>query len=121
MSYKKQNFRDGDVLHASALSNMENAIIQNEADIASKQPKGDYATADELNRSIEMLVSYDQQNMTDAQKNQARTNIGAVSAAYVVEKLEELREELMALIQNGDFSAAIAILDNAILDMATLA
>lgn len=121
MSYKKQNFRDGQVLHASALIKIEDAIIQNEADITSKQPKGDYATTDELNKSVEMLVSYDRQNMTDAQKSQARTNIGAVSASYVVEKLEELREELIALIQNGDSSAAIAILDNAILDMATLA
>lgn len=56
------------------------------------------------------------QTFSDEQKAQARENIGAVSADYVIAVFEEIK----ALIKNGDPQGAIAVLDNAILDLAIL-
>ena len=62
-------------------------------------------------------VLYIAQALSDAQKNQARENIGAVSAEYVIRVFEELK----ALIKSGGAEEAVAVLDAAILDLAVLA
>lgn len=62
-------------------------------------------------------VSTFAQNFSEEQKEQARKNIGTVSADYIVSVLEEIKQ----LIKNGDQGGAIAVLDNAILDLAILA
>lgn len=56
------------------------------------------------------------QSFTEVEKSQARQNIGAVSADYVISVFEEIKE----LIKNGNTQQAIAVLDNAILDLAIL-
>lgn len=44
MSYTKQNFASGQTLEAEHLNHIEEGIAANEAAIAEKQPKGNYAT-----------------------------------------------------------------------------
>jgi hypothetical protein len=56
------------------------------------------------------------QSFTEIEKSQARQNIGAVSSDYVISVFEEIKE----LIKNGNTQQAIAVLDNAILDLAIL-
>ena len=67
--------------------------------------------------SVVNAVLYTTQSLSDEQKTQARENIGAASSEYVVNVFEELK----MLIQAGNTSEAIAVLDEAILDMAKLA
>lgn len=57
MAYEKQNFTDGQVLTAEQLKHMEEGIIN--------------------------AVSCETQSLTDEQKAQARSNIGAVDASVV--------------------------------------
>lgn len=69
-----------------------------------------------LNVDLEGYISVFEQDFSEDEKLQARKNIGAVSKEYIVSVFEELK----ALIGAGDFENAIAILDNAILDLAVL-
>lgn len=75
-------------------------------------------------------VLYEKQTLTETQKAQARENIGTASheqlkelsekkadKSYVVSVFEQLKQ----LIQTGDIESAVAVLDEAILDLATLA
>ena len=75
-------------------------------------------------------VSYAAQTLTEDQKIQARTNIGAASTDDVdglsKEKADKefvvsIFEQLKALIEAGKTDEAIAVLDEAILDLAVLA
>lgn len=65
---------------------------------------------------ISAFVSTTKQDFSEAQKSQARENIGAVGSDFVISIFEELKD----LILNGDTQGAIAVLDNAILDLTTL-
>jgi hypothetical protein len=62
-------------------------------------------------------VLYTAQTLTDAQKEQARNNIGTVSTAYMTSVFEELKTAL----EEADIAGAIAVLDEAILDLSTVA
>jgi hypothetical protein len=62
------------------------------------------------------FVSTTKQDFSDTQKSQARENIGAVGSDFVISVFEELK----SLILNGKTDEAIAILDNAILDLSIL-
>ena len=75
-------------------------------------------------------VLYAPQELTAEQQAQARSNIGAASAEVVdglsKEKADKefvvgIFEQLKALIEAGKTDEAIAVLDEAILDMAVLA
>lgn len=98
MSYTKQNFTDGQTLTAAMLNHIESGIVQHDSELAQKQPKGDYLTKNEAAESYQPKGDY-------------------ASTAYIAGIFEELK----ALIQAGDTDAAIAVLDNAILDMVVLA
>jgi hypothetical protein len=63
-------------------------------------------------------VLYVAQELTEEQKAQARENIGAVSTAYIISVFEELKA---ILEEESDVEDAIAVLDEAILDLSTLA
>lgn len=52
MSYTKQNFVPGHVLKADELNKIEQGIVDAEAAIADKQPKGDYATEAVVDQKI---------------------------------------------------------------------
>jgi len=52
MAYTKQNFAKGQTLTADALNKMEQGIVDNEAAIAGKQPKGDYVTESVVDQKI---------------------------------------------------------------------
>lgn len=91
-------------------------------DKANALPDGGTGSAD--------AVLYAPQELTEEQKTQARTNIGAASAEVVdglsKEKADKefvvgIFEQLKALIEAGKTDEAIAVLDEAILDMAVLA
>ena len=69
------------------------------------------------NYEASKFVRVVEQTFSDEEKAQARTNIGAVSTEYVVEIFEELKK----LISEMNIEGAIAILDEAILDMCVLA
>lgn len=59
MAYKKQHFADGEVLKADHLNHIEDGI-------------------DDAVNGVEKAVSFEYQNLTETQKQQARTNIGAL-------------------------------------------
>lgn len=59
MAYKKQNFEDGQLLTAEELNHIEDGIVENE-------------------KNASKAVRYDYQNLSETQKTQARTNIGAI-------------------------------------------
>ena len=59
MAYKKQNFEDGQLLTAEELNHIEDGIVENE-------------------KNASKALRYDYQNLSETQKSQARTNIGAV-------------------------------------------
>ena len=63
------------------------------------------------------VVCVTPQTFSEEEKAQARTNIGAVSAEYVISVFEELK----VLISEIDIEGAIAVLDRAILDVCVLA
>lgn len=52
MGYKKQNFSAGQTLTADALNKMEQGIVDNEAAIEGKQPKGEYVTESVVDQKI---------------------------------------------------------------------
>lgn len=56
----------------------ERIVANVKALLDDKQDKGDYVTSSEVSTSIKELgaVSYNSQSLTDAQKIQARTNLG---------------------------------------------
>lgn len=58
-------------------------------------------------------VQYTVQVLTEEQKKQVRENLGIPSVEYVLSLFEELRQ----MIQNNNPSDALAVLDQAILDM----
>lgn len=60
MAYKKQNFVDGQVLKAEHLNHIEEGI-------------------NNATNTAEKSVSFEYQNLSDAQKKQSRTNIGAIA------------------------------------------
>lgn len=62
-------------------------------------------------------VLYIEQELDETQQEQARTNIGTVSKAYLVAVFEELKELILA----GDMDGVIAVLDQAILDNTVIA
>lgn len=64
MAYNKQNFADGQVLKAEHLNHIEDGI------------------EDAIN-TAEKSVSFKYQNLTDTQKSQARTNIGALGQSDI--------------------------------------
>jgi hypothetical protein len=66
---------------------------------------------------VSSAVLYAAQELTEEQKAQARANIGAVSTAYVISVFEEIK----ATLEESDVEDAIAVLDEAILDLSTLA
>ena len=102
-----------------------NQIDETKVDFIKNKPTNIAFISEEDNENITDVetgnvanaVLYITQILTDEQKSRARDNIGAASAAYVVSIFEELK----ALILAGDMSGAVAVLDAAILDMATLA
>lgn len=59
MAYKKQNFYDGQVLEAEHLNHIEDGV-------------------NEAHNTIEKSIKYEYQNLTNTQKTQARSNIGAL-------------------------------------------
>lgn len=61
----------------------------------------------------DVCVKYVTQSLTEEQKNQVRENLDIPSMEYVLSLFEQLRQ----MIENNNASDAIAILDNAILDM----
>lgn len=52
MAYTKQNFIDGQVLKAEHLNKIEQGIVNNENEIANKQPKGNYLTEHQKIKTI---------------------------------------------------------------------
>ena len=52
MGYVKQNFVPGHVLKAEEVNKIEQGIVDNEAAIAGKQPKGDYLTEHQKIKTI---------------------------------------------------------------------
>ena len=79
-------------------------------------------------------VLYTPQELTDEQKAQARANIGAANASDIDTAVSQISkekadkefvvsifEQLKALIEAGKTDEAIAVLDEAILDLAVLA
>jgi hypothetical protein len=67
---------------------------------------------------VSNAVLYVAQELTEEQKAQARANIGAVDTAYIISVFEELKA---ILEEESDVEDAIAVLDEAILDLSTLA
>jgi hypothetical protein len=65
----------------------------------------------------ENIVLYTEQTLTNEQKAQARANIGAISTAYMISVFGELK----AALEESDIEGAVAVLDEAILDLSTLA
>lgn len=72
-----------------------------------------YATKTELYETLKITA----QTLTDEQKKQTRENIDAVSTEYVIGVFEELK----VLISKLEIDEAIAVLDEAILDICLLA
>lgn len=87
MAYTKQNFEDGQVLTAEHLNNMEDGIER---------------VSDALGAS----VLYTTQNLTEAQKAQARANIGATAGEDV-----DRADSVEWLNENGDTSKKYVLPD----------
>ena len=75
MAYKRQNFADGDLLTADKLNYIEDGIIANEEN-ASKSVKFEY------------------QLLSETQKAQVRTNIGAISRSDMTSIIDEVIAKL---------------------------
>ena len=70
-----------------------------------------------LSDQLSDTVSVTQQTLSATEKEQVRTNIGTVIAEYLIGVFEELKARLSEM----DVEGAIAVLDDAILDMCVLA
>jgi hypothetical protein len=82
MAYKKQNFEDGQLLTAEELNHIEDGIVENE-------------------KNVSKAVRYDYQNLSEAQKTQARTNIGAVGQGDLEDATNVALEKAKA---SGEFN-----------------
>lgn len=93
--------------------NDNNNIEFEQLEFSASMNVGSSGTSDiDLSSYVSTLV----QDFSEAQKEQARKNIGAVSAEYIVSVFEELKE----LIKNGNTGEVVAVLDKAILDLVIL-
>lgn len=94
-----------------------NSVTEKTKEIDNKQDKIEDLTTIRNNatKGVNALL-FIEQTLSEDQKDQARKNIDAVNASYVISVFEEIK----ALINNGNFNGAIAILDEAILDLAIL-
>ena len=94
-----------------------NNVSEKIKEIDNKQDKiEDLATIrNNATKGVNALL-FIEQALSEDQKDRTRKNIDAVSASYVISVFEEIK----ALINNGNFNGAIAILDEAILDLAIL-
>lgn len=84
MAYKRQNFADGDLLTADKLNHMEDGIVANEEN-ASKSVKFEY------------------QLLTETQKAQVRTNIGALGQKDIENATNVALEKAK---ESGEFNGA---------------
>ena len=145
MAYTRLNLKDGDTLTAEHIKHLEegieNATPEEGVDylIEEKDPTVNgkievhnfsanahddirqliATTTEELNYFKKAAVTYFYQSgsWTEQQKAQARANIGAVSEIYMVTIFEELK----AALEKSDIEGAVAVLDEAILNLLTLA
>lgn len=84
MSYKKQNFEDGQILTAEQLNHIEDGIIENE-------------------KNASKALRYDYQNLSTTQQSQARVNIGAIGQGDLEDATNVALEKAKA---SGEFNGA---------------
>lgn len=93
---------------------ISNNEIENAENLVYMDSENDNIEGEEIKN---VSVNYIPQLLTDEQKAQARQNIGAVGAEYMINTFTELKN----LIASQNTDAVIALLDQAILDLAILA
>jgi hypothetical protein len=98
-------------MHQNTLKNLSNPV--DDSDAVSKA----YLEQRLADGSLTDAILHTEQTLTEEQKVQARVNIGAVSTTYMISVFEELKSAL----EKSDIESAVAVLDDAILDLSTLA
>ena len=83
MAYSKQNFTAGQVLEAEHLNNIEQGIVNNENEIAQKQPKGEYLTEHQKLKTINGQSLVGEGNIEISGSGETTTQAAYVNVKYL--------------------------------------